>query len=96
MCLGAMTMSGGTTSVLICYFIAAQPPHGHDDPLMLVFALHDFASYTFWGVLLPSSFDVQLNTKIGQLSAMSPMLERSYLSCFTLIFLLDALSNQQA
>ena len=50
----------------------------------------------FWGVLLPSSFDVQLNTKIGQLSAMSPMLEHSYLSCFTLIVLLDALSNQQA
>ena len=66
--------------MLICYFIAAQPPHGHDDPLTLVFALNDFASYTFLGVLLPSSFDVQLSTKIGQLSAMSNMLERSYLS----------------
>jgi hypothetical protein len=48
MCLGAMTMSGWTTNVLICYFIAAQPPHGHDHPLTLVFALNDFASYTFF------------------------------------------------
>jgi hypothetical protein len=41
--------------VFICYFIAAQPPHGHDDPLMIVFALNDFASYIFLGVLRPSS-----------------------------------------
>ena len=91
-------MSGWTTSVLICYFIA-QPLHGHDNPLTLVFALNDFASHTFLGVLLqllPFSFEAQVNTKIGQLSAaMSPVLKRSYLSCFALIVLLDALSNQQ-
>ena len=81
--------------MLICYFIATQPPHGHDDPLTLVFAL-TLPLILFWGVLLPSSFDVQLNTKIRWLSAMSPMLERSFLSCFTLIVLLDALSNRQA
>ena len=70
-------MSGWTNHVLIRYFIAAQPPHGHDDPFTLVFALYDFASYTFFLDFTPIST------------------ERSYLSCFTLIFLLDTLSNRQ-
>ena len=46
--------------------------------------------------LLPSSFDAQVNTKTGQLSAaISPRRERSYLSFFTLIFLLDTLSSRK-
>ena len=48
-------------------------------------------------MILSSSFDAQANTKIGQLSAeMSLIPERSYLSCFTLIFFLHTLSNRQA
>ena len=48
-------MSGWTTNVLICYFIAAQPPHGHDDPFTLVFAPNDFASCTFFLGFTPTS-----------------------------------------
>ena len=31
-----MTIRGWMTGVLICYFIVALPPHGHDGPFTLV------------------------------------------------------------
>ena len=55
------------TGVLICCFIVALQPHGHDDPYIQFFSVNYFACYAFY-LGCTSIFDVQVNTNIRLLS----------------------------
>ena len=60
-------MSAWMTGVLICCFIVALLPHGHDDPYIQFFSVNYFASFVWLGCT--SIFNVQIKTNIRLLCA---------------------------